>query len=172
MAIQKKITIIFLSFLFFNFAHSNDDINSQDESYFYAGQKLGWARYNNCDNKVNCKIDTLGYSVFSGFQFNRWFSLEASLSSYGRPDYKINSDLIESNTSIWGSEILSKFRVLDITNHLHAYAKLGLGYQYLNQPSSYTNKSHHLGLLGAVGLEYDITDQWSLRAEVQHIDFK
>lgn len=176
MTIQKKITIIFLSFLSFlsfNFAHSNDDVYNESESYFYAGQKLGWARYsNNCDDKVNCKIDTFGYSVFSGFQFNRWYALEASISSYGSPDYKINSDFIESNTSIWGGEILSKFRVLDITSHLHAYAKLGLGYQYLNQPSSYTNKSHYFGLLGAAGLEYDITDQWSLRAEVQHIDFK
>ncbi|ARO98820.1 Outer membrane protein A precursor [Vibrio alginolyticus] len=177
---MKKNTILYVKYfsivlvLIPPFSFAANKPQKVDDPNFYIGEKIGWVKYDDlCSQALKCKSDTFAFSIFGGYQFNQWFSLETSLSNYGSPDNQVNSNTIDNGNDIWGGELSGKFKVLDLTNNLHAYSKIGAAYQYMDRSSSYVGeKNHDWGLLGAIGFEYKLTKQWSIQAEYQRIDFK
>lgn len=145
-------------------------------SHFYVGERLGWSRSADlCISRSDCEKDTVGYSLFAGYQFNNNFSLEAGISNYGSPDFErqINSSSsYTSNSDIWGAELAGKFTVFEFDDRFDIYAKVGAAYQFMS-PNSIDNNVLYdrWGMLTAIGIQYDISNQWSFRMEYQYTDF-
>ncbi|MPY25952.1 OmpA family protein [Shewanella sp. YLB-07] len=143
----------------------------QNNAHAYVGLRGGWTNVEGAcssDSSV-CNDDTFGYGLYAGYQFTSWFALEAAVTDYGSPDasYGVNN----VSADIWGSELSGVFSY-DVSEHLDAYLRVGAAYQGIDKESTWgdAQTSNEWGIVSAVGLDYRLSKNWSLRGEYQFID--
>ena len=143
----------------------------QNNGHAYVGFRGGWTNVEGACSSDNsgCRDDTLGHGLYAGYQFVSWFSLETAVTDYGSPDatYGVNN----VRADIWGSELTGVFSY-DVSEDLDAYLRLGAAYQGIDKESTWGGEltSNEWGIVSAVGLDYRLSTNWSLRGEYQFID--
>lgn len=141
------------------------------DNAWYLGGRAGWVNYQDaCDaGNTSCSNDVLGYGAYGGFQFKPWFALELALTDYGNPSSAYPADSVD--VDMFGSE-LSVLLSYPLFTDVDLYARVGLAYQHIDKQSTWlgSQTADEWGVVSAVGLDYALSNNWSLRGEYQFID--
>ena len=138
--------------------------HAQDKG-FYAGAGVGQSFV---DEGVYDDEDT-AFSVFGGYQFTRYFGVEAGYADFG----KIEADVAAAPALEGDSAYLTAVGTLPITEKFSAYAKAGLHRWNLddtlpgvvgNDDDSGTDPTY------GVGAQYRFTDHVALRGEYSRFE--
>ncbi|OBS95500.1 hypothetical protein A9261_15080 [Vibrio tasmaniensis] len=140
-------------------------------SYFYVGGRLGWGDFQGaCGNDATeCNDNTFSGGVYGGYQLNDWLALEAGITDYGKIDASYSGSRVSADT--YGTELSAK-----LANHLTPewalFSRLGASYQDIDKTSDWHGEQSSQGwnTLIALGIDYRLSQQWSLRGEYQFID--
>ncbi|MGS0695674.1 OmpA family protein [Shewanella sp. 0m-4] len=140
------------------------------DSHFYLGAKAGYSSMeNSCHSSYqDCDISALAYGIFTGYQFTPWFAVELGVTDY--QDYDAIYAGHNVNADIMGYDAAVKLSLPLTEDGLSAYVKAGTSYMditrtsifVLPDPSGFT-------ALGAIGLEYALSQSTSLRVEYQYL---
>ena len=137
--------------------------NAQDNG-FYAGAGVGQSFV---DEDVYDDEDT-AFSVFGGYQFNKYFALEAGYADFGKIEPEGTGPALEADTAY-----LTAVGSLPITEQFSAYAKAGFHNWNLdtdlpglvnNGDDSGTDPTY------GVGVQYRFTDNVALRGEYSRFE--
>jgi OOP family OmpA-OmpF porin len=137
--------------------------SAQDHG-FYAGAGVGQSNVNEGTYDDN---DT-GFSVFGGYQFNRYFGLEAGYADFGKIEPDVAGPSLEAD-----SVYLTAVGSLPITDKFSAYAKAGFHRWNLNDPLPLlTGKTDDSGTdpTYGVGVQYRFNDKVALRGEYSRFE--
>lgn len=122
-------------------------------------------------------VDETGYddedtafSAFGGYQFNRWFGLEAGYVDFGELEPEIDGGSLEAS-----SVYLSAVGTLPFTDKFSGYAKAG--FQRWDVDTAIPGLSGTADDNGndptyGVGLQYSFTDAVALRGEYSRFEFE
>ena len=137
-----------------------------EDKGFYAGIGAGQSSVN--DGSYD-DPDT-AFSAFGGYQFNRYFGVEAGYVDFGSLKSKATDPALQPS-SVYATAV----GTLPFTDKFSAYAKAG--FQRWNLDTALpgltgTNDDNGTGATYGVGLQYRINDTFALRAEYSHFDFK
>ena len=139
--------------------------------HFYLGGRLGWGHFQDaCDsNSEACHDDTFGGGVYAGYQFNDWFALEGGVTDYGKPDARYTAGSVSADT--YGAELSAKLSYR-LSSEWALFSRVGAAYQDIEKQSDWDGKqtSQDWNTLVAVGVDYRLSQRWSLRGEYQFID--
>ncbi len=187
--LSSLISILIPIALFFSFnAHAVEDqktkrnlenTNQQAQaalpsSYFYLGGKLGINHYQHgCEAwSLDCDKNRFAAGVFTGYQFNENFALEAAYIDLGdaKASYLENGNTYQHTGSMKGLE-LSALGSLFITEKTSAFAKAGVfNWHGSNKgPFNKTNADDWSTTVGA-GITYQLNDAWQARFEYQYFN--
>lgn len=143
---------------------SEDTATDVDMSHWYLGGRAGWANFQDAcnDNNTDCANDTLGYGVYGGYQLTPWFALETGVTDYGSPDASYGRNHIEAD--VLGAQVTGVFSY-GLSTNLDAYARVGASYQIIEKQRSWADEqtSNQWGIISAIGLDYALSDNWSVR---------
>jgi OOP family OmpA-OmpF porin len=149
----------------------SSDLKHVQSSHIYVGGRLGWGYFqDSCSRNANsCDDVTLGGGIYIGYQLNYWFALEGGFTYYGKPDASYSEGKVSADT--YGAELTGKFSY-PLSSEWSLFSRLGAVYQDIEKKSSWDGKqdSQSWNALAAVGLNYHLSPDWSLRAEYQFID--
>ncbi len=155
-----------------NISSNNESLASYQNKHFYIGARTGWTVYDDACGKdvLACNNNTLGFGIYGGYQFNYWFALEGGMTSYGSPDAHYSIGNVD--TDIYGTDITMKFSY-PITKNTNIFSRLGGTYLSINKGFSFNSlsiSSHQWDVISSLGIEYCLSNNWSLRGEYQYID--
>ncbi|HIF9535339.1 TPA: OmpA family protein [Photobacterium damselae] len=141
--------------------------------HVYLGTRLGWANYQDAcgQDALKCANDTFGFGLYGGYQFNDWFALEGGLTDYGSPDARYRQGTVSVDDML-GGEISAKLSY-PLTERFDVYTRIGGAWQHIDKhftPMPDSIESSQWNVLSAVGLDYRLSQRWSLRGEYQFID--
>jgi len=143
-------------------------------AYFYLGGKFGVNHYQHgCESwSLNCDKNSFAAGVFTGYQFNENFSLEAAYIDLGdaKASYLENGNNYQHTGSMKGLEF-SALGYLALTENIAAFAKAGVFNWHGNNtgPFNKTSADDWAAMVGA-GLTYQLADAWQARFEYQYFD--
>ncbi len=142
------------------------------DGHFYLGGRMGWAAFQGAcgSSALDCNDDPFGYGVYGGYQYTPWFALEGGLTAYGEPDARYESGSVSSE--VQGGEMAAKL-TYPLTDRLGLYSRLGAAYQDIDKTSSNidgTIHSYEWNAFASIGLDYRLSQRWSLRGEYQFVD--
>ena len=187
--LSSLVSILISIALFFSFnAHAVEDqktkqnienTNQQTQaalptSYFYLGGKLGVNHYQHgCEAwSLDCDKNSFAAGVFTGYQFNDNFAVEAAYIDLGdaKASYLENGNVYQHTGSMEGVE-LSALGSLFITEKISAFAKAGVfNWHGSNKgPFNKTNADDWSTTVGA-GITYQLNDAWQARFEYQYFN--
>lgn len=137
---------------------------SAQEPGFYAGAGVGQSFV---DEGVYDDEDT-AFTVFGGYQFNRYFGLEAGYADFGKIEPDVAGPALEGD-----SAYLTAVGTLPVTEKFSAYAKAGL--HRWNVDTSLPGVTGNNDDSGSdptygVGAQYRFTDKVALRAEYSRFE--
>ncbi|UNK48774.1 outer membrane beta-barrel protein [Lysobacter sp. S4-A87] len=133
---------------------------------FYAGAGVGQSFV----DEGNYDDEDTAFSVFGGYQFNRYFGLEAGYADFGKLEPRGNGAELEAN-----SVYLTAVGTVPITDSFSAYAKAGFQRWDLdtaipgvvgNDDDSGTDPTY------GVGVQYRFTDHVALRGEYSRFEIE
>ena len=156
-----------------NTVEPSADTLSQEaiDKFWYLGVRGGWANYQDAcgTNNTECNDNPAGFGLYGGYQFYSWFALELGITDYGSAEAFYGADKVQAD--LLDAQLSAKLSY-DLSNKLDAYLRLGASYQSLNKESTWAeyDSNNRLSAVSAVGLEYALTTNWSLRGEYQLID--
>ena len=142
--------------------------------FFYLGGKLGINHYQHgCEAwSLDCDKNSFAAGVFTGYQFNDNFALEAAYIDLGdaKASYLENGNVYQHTGSMKGLE-LSALGSLYLTEEIAAFAKAGIfNWHGSNKgPFNKTNADDWAATVGA-GVTYQLADAWQVRFEYQYFD--
>ncbi len=131
---------------------------------FYAGAGVGQSFV----DEGNYDDEDTAYSLFGGYQFNRYFGLEAGYADFGKLEPRGNGPDLEAS-----SVYLTAVGTLPITDHFSAYAKAGIQRWDLDKavPSVVGNADDSgTDPTYGVGVQYRFTDHVALRGEYSRFE--
>ena len=138
--------------------------NAPDDKGFYAGAGVGQSFV----DEAGYDDEDTAFSVFGGYQFNRYFAVEGAYTDFGKIEPEaLGSDLEADAASI------TAVGIVPITDKFSAYAKAGFSRWNLDtelpavtgtQDDSGTDPTYGLGV------QYNITDAVSLRGEYNRFE--
>ncbi|NQZ27449.1 MAG: outer membrane beta-barrel protein [Colwellia sp.] len=187
--LSSLVSILIPIALFFSFnAHAVEDqktkqnIENTDQqaqaalpsSYFYLGGKLGVNHYQHgCEAwSLDCDKNSFAAGVFTGYQFNENFAVEAAYIDLGdaKASYLENGNVYQHTGSMKGLE-LSALGSLYLTEEIAAFAKAGIfNWHGENKgPFNKTNADDWSTTVGA-GITYQLNDAWQARFEYQYFN--
>ncbi|WP_057829902.1 OmpA family protein [Colwellia sp. TT2012] len=143
-------------------------------AYFYLGGKLGVNHYQHgCESwSLDCDKNSFAAGVFTGYQFNDNFALEAAYIDLGdaKASYLENGNAYQHTGSMKGLE-LSAIGSLYLTDNITAFTKAGVfNWHGSNRgPFNKTNADDWSITVGA-GVTYQLTDAWQARFEYQYFN--
>lgn len=144
--------------------------NYQNE-HLYTGARVGWSNVgHSCGSGTDCSPDTFGYGVYLGYQFSPWLGLEGALTAYGEPDARYdNGDTVSADVA--GGE-LAMMVSYPLAPRWAVYSRLGLGYASVERDLSFGDNTDEdtWSPLMALGVDYRLSSDWSLRGEYQYLD--
>ncbi len=155
-------------------------------SGWYMGGNIGISTANIDEEKITQNlINTsytdderdLGYKLFGGYQFNKYFALEGGYFNLGKFDYALStgSGTAEGNIKIMGIN-LDAVATLPITEKFSAFGRVGANYAQAKDSFSTTGnlsipdtdpKKSDLNYKFGAGLQYAITDAVGIRLEAE-----
>ncbi|CAH7259381.1 Outer membrane protein A precursor [Vibrio chagasii] len=142
-----------------------------ESPHFYLGGRLGWGHFQGaCDSSSGaCNNDTFGGGIYAGYQLNDWFALEGGVTDYGKPDARYAGGRVSADT--YGAELSAKLSYR-LSSEWALFSRIGAAYQDIEKQSDWDGKqtSQDWNTLAAVGVDYRLTQRWSLRGEYQFID--
>lgn len=131
---------------------------------FYAGAGAGQSLI----DEGGYDDEDTAFSVFGGYQFNRWFGLEAGYSDLGKLESKgAGRDLEASSVS------LVAVGTVPFTEKFSGYAKAGIQRWDLDQAlpaATGTRDDSGTDATYGLGLQYRFSDQWALRGEYSRFE--
>lgn len=143
----------------------------QDNGHAYVGLRAGWTNFEDAcsSGSSECDDDAFGYGLYAGYQFTPWFALEVAATDYGSPEADYGASNVGAD--VWGSELSGVFSY-DVSENVDAYFRVGAAYQGIDKESSWdgVQTSNEWGIVSAVGIDYRLSKNWSLRGEYQFID--
>ncbi|KGJ97653.1 OmpA family protein [Colwellia psychrerythraea] len=187
--LSSPVSILIPIVLFFSFiTHAVEDqeakpnIENTDQqtqaalpsSYFYLGGKLGINHYQHgCESwSLDCDKNSFAAGVFTGFQFNENFALEAAYIDLGdaKASYLENGNAYQHTGSMKGLE-LSALGSMYLTEKVTAFAKAGVfNWHGENKgPFNKTTADDWSTTVGA-GITYQLNDAWQARFEYQYFN--
>jgi OOP family OmpA-OmpF porin len=137
--------------------------NAQDKG-FYAGAGVGQSFV---DEGAYDDEDT-AFSVFGGYQFNKYFGLEAGYADFGKIEANGAGPALEGD-----SAYLTAVGTLPITDRFSAYAKAGLHRWNVDTAlPGLTGNNDDSGSdpTYGVGMQYRFTDRVALRGEYSRFE--
>ncbi len=132
----------------------------------YAGAGVGQSFV---DEQAYDDEDT-AFSVFGGYQFNRYFGLEAGYADFGKIEPQGAGRALEAD-----SAYLTAVGTLPITEKFSAYAKAGFHAWNLDDAIpglTGTNDDSGTDPTYGVGVQYRLTDQVALRGEYSRFEIE
>jgi OmpA-OmpF porin, OOP family len=133
---------------------------------FYAGAGVGQVYV----DEGNYDDDDTAFSLFGGYQFNRYFGLEAGYADFGKLEPRGNGADLEAS-----SVYLTAVGTVPITDKFSAYAKAGLQRWDLDRaiPSLVGNADDSgTDATYGVGVQYRFTDHVALRGEYSRFEIE
>ncbi|ALR95794.1 OmpA family protein [Vibrio alginolyticus] len=156
------------------FAESSPPLSSLSDyqnGHLYTGARVGWSSFgHSCDSGTDCSADTFGYGVYLGYQLSPWLGLEGALTAYGEPDARYDSGESVS-ADVAGGELVMTVSY-PLAPRWAVYSRLGMGYASVERDLSFADDSNEdaWSPLMALGIDYRLSSNWSLRGEYQYLD--
>lgn len=138
--------------------------SAADDSGFYAGAGVGQSFV---DERGYDDEDT-AFSVFGGYQFNRYFALEGAYTDFGKIEPEAAGSALEAD-----AVSLTAVGIVPITDNFSAYAKAGFSRWNLDtELPALTNTADDSGTdpTYGLGVQYKINDAVSLRGEYNRFE--
>ncbi len=155
-------------------------------SRWYVGGNIGMSTANIDKDRITQNLTNpsytdderdLGYKLFGGYQFNKYFALEGGYFNLGKFDYALStgSGAAEGNIKIMGIN-LDAVATLPITEKFSVFGRVGANYARAKDSFSSagnisfadTNpKENDLNYKFGAGLQYAITDAVGIRLEAE-----
>jgi OOP family OmpA-OmpF porin len=150
---------------------------------WYMGGNIGTSTANIDKDKITQNLTNpiytdderdLGYKLFGGYQFNKYFALEGGYFNLGKFDYAVSSDegTLGGNIKVMGLN-LDAVAILPITEKFSAFGRMGANYaqakDYFHATGTIDNNPQEKALnykVGA-GLQYALTDALGIRLEAE-----
>lgn len=151
----------------------NENLSAlQQHAFAYVGAKLSVNHYQNaCQSwAIDCDATDIAGGFYAGYQFNKYFALEAAYLNLGKVDaiYPINEAEKNFTGSMQGIEI-SALALYPLSNDFNAFAKAGVfNWQAKSEGGPLTQKDYGLSPTIGLGLSYQISKQWQARLEYQY----
>lgn len=141
---------------------------AENAGEFYLGAKTGWADFDFCETG-DCDDDAWGGSVYGGYQFNTWLSLEGGYNYLGKSKSYTDAGL-ENETEVQNGELGLKLD-WNLGSAWNLFGKVGTSYNYVDATTADDSGSdENWSLMAGAGLEYQISHNWRLRTEYQWFD--
>jgi OOP family OmpA-OmpF porin len=141
------------------------------DKHWYLGIRGGWVNFQDACGTGNteCDSDTSGFGFYGGYQMTPWFALEVGGTDYGSAVAYYEEDKVEAD--ILDAQLSMKLSY-DLSQDLDGYLRLGASYQVLDKESSWAKyeRKNSWSAVSAVGLNYVLNRNWSIRGEYQFID--
>lgn len=142
---------------------------AENAGEFYLGAKTGWSNFDFCQADGDCDDDAWAGSVYGGYQFNEWFSLEGGYNYLGNSKEHVSGTEI-NKTQLQNGELGAKLD-WNLTSAWNLFGKVGGSYNYIDQETvSYDETEENWSLMLGAGVEYQISHNWRLRTEYQWFD--
>jgi len=155
-------------------------------SGWYMGGNIGMSTANIDQDKITQNLTNpsytddesdLGYKLFGGYQFNKYFALEGGYFNLGKFDYALSTatGTAEGNIKIMGVN-LDAVAILPVTENFSVFGRAGANYAQAKDSFSTTGsisiadtnpKKSDLNYKFGVGLQYAITDAVGIRLEAE-----
>ncbi|OEF23310.1 hypothetical protein A1QC_12285 [Vibrio rumoiensis 1S-45] len=151
-------SIVSLSLLFSGQANAA----AENAGEFYLGAKTGWSNFVECSS-TDCDDDAWAGSLYGGYQFNSWLSLEGGYNYLGKSKSYV-SDVLANETRVNQGELGLKMD-WNLTDTWNLFAKVGGSYNDVD--STATEDDENFSYMAGAGIEYQINHNWRLRSEYQ-----
>lgn len=163
------------------------DTKTDYSSGWYVGGNIGMSTANVDEEKITQNLTTnysytdderdLGYKLFGGYQFNKYFALEGGYFNLGKFDYSLSTGTgtAEGNIKIMGVN-LDAVGTLPITEKFSVFGRVGAAYARAKDSFGTTGsisitdtnpKKSDLNYKFGGGLQYAITDAVGIRLEAE-----
>ncbi len=154
---------------------------------WYMGGNIGLSTANIDKDRIiqNLPVNTsytddendLGYKLFGGYQFNKYFALEGGYFNLGKFDYALSTatGTAEGNIKIMGAN-LDAVAILPVTEKFSVFGRAGANYAHAKDSFSTTGsisitdtnpKKSDLNYKFGAGIQYAITDAVGIRLEAE-----
>ncbi|MGO2343737.1 MULTISPECIES: OmpA family protein [Vibrio] len=142
---------------------------AENAGEFYLGAKTGWANFDYCESGDDCDDDAWGGSVYGGYQFNEWFSLEGGYNYLGKAKASSSSNTLESK--VQNGELGAKLD-WNLTSAWNLFGKVGTSYNDIEHDVStgYSKSDNNWSVMLGAGVEYQLSHNWRIRTEYQWFD--
>lgn len=142
---------------------------AENAGEFYLGAKTGWANFDYCESGDDCDDDAWGGSVYGGYQFNEWFSLEGGYNYLGKAKASSPSNTLESK--VQNGELGAKLD-WNLTSAWNLFGKVGTSYNDIEHDVStgYSKSDNNWSVMLGAGVEYQLSHNWRIRTEYQWFD--
>lgn len=142
---------------------------AENAGEFYLGAKTGWSNFDFSQNNGDTDDDAWAGSVYGGYQFNEWFSLEGGYNYLGNSKEHIAGSEV-NKTQIQNGELGAKLD-WNLTNAWNLFGKVGTSYNYVDQKTgAYNDSDENWSLMLGAGVEYQLSHNWRVRTEYQWFD--
>ncbi|MBU1927919.1 OmpA family protein [bacterium] len=153
---------------------------------WYMGGNIGISAANIDEDKITQNLTDpsysdderdLGYKLFGGYQFNKYFALEGGYFNLGKFDYALSTanGSLDGKIEVMGVN-LDAVGILPITEDFSAFARVGANYAQVKDSFSTTGsislldtspQKSDLNYKFGAGLQYAITDAIGIRLEAE-----
>lgn len=143
-------------------------VRAEVEPGFYAGIGGGNSRLKIGNDDLEVEANDIGYQVFAGYNFGRYFAIEAAYFDGGvLTDNLFGFDVEFGLDGFIGSAVGR----VPLTDSFSLFAKLGMAsYDSKVSLGFSSQREHQSDLSYAAGGEFDFAGHWGLRIEFQGID--
>ena len=146
---------------------------AENAGEFYLGAKTGWANFTGfCDDVCSDEDnDAWGGSLYGGYQFNEWFSLEGGYNYLGKDKGYVGKDKGYAGTGYIESQVqngeLGAKLDWNLTSAWNLFGKVGGSYNYIDQSGTVSGTEENWSLMLGAGVEYQLSHNWRIRTEYQ-----
>lgn len=146
---------------------------AETETGFYAGGSVGNVRLKDSVAGLEIQATGTGFTVFGGYRFNDYGSLEIAYLDAGTPDDTVAGVLIESDSSaVQGSALWQ----VPISNRFEAFVRFSIiAWDAENTATDgrtiFTQKNDGTNAGFGIGAAFHITPRLGLRAEFDGAEF-
>ena len=148
-----------------------EDEMQLQSSYFYLGGRLGSGYFQGmCDsNSEACHDYSFGGGIYAGYQFKDWFALEGSVTDYGKPHVRYAIGSVSAD--MYSMELSTKLSY-HLSSEWTLFSRIGAAYQHIEKQSDWKDGqiNQDWNTLVTIGVDYRLSQRWSLRGEYQFID--
>ncbi|MDE1351534.1 outer membrane beta-barrel protein [Vibrio aestuarianus] len=149
-------------------ASPSDSIQEEEaDSSIYIGSRMGISKLSNAcsEGVLSCDDESFTFGAYIGYHFTPWLAIEGSIMNYGST--KATYDRSQTQVNMKGGE-LTAFLSDNVTENLALYTRLGLGRQKIKKEIWSQKEGHQsISVVSALGVDYLLAKNWSLRGEYQ-----